>query len=180
MKATVKNFLIISLITISSISFTSCSKDGATEDIYLNEDQTSAVNNATGNTTTYTYTSIENETINIVNTYRASIGLNSLTKISSISEQAATHTNYIIKKGKISHDNFNQRSNFLKNNIRAKSVGENVASGFSTAKSVLNGWLNSPTHRAIIEDPKYTHTGIAIKTDENGKKYFVQMFVVKK
>lgn len=178
MKATVKNFLIISLITISSISFTSCSKDGATEDIYLNEDQNSTVNNATGNTT-YTYTSIESETIKAVNTYRASIGLNSLTKISSISEQAATHTNYIIKEGKISHDNFNQRSKSLKNNIHAKSVGENVASGFSTAKSVLNAWLNSPTHRAIIEDAKYTHTGIAIKTDENGKKYFVQMFVVK-
>lgn len=179
MTTTVKNFLIYSIIAISFISFTSCSNDDTTEDIYLNEDTNSSSNSSNGGSTTYNYTSIETETLAVINDYRVSIGLNSLVKIALISSQAETHTDYIIEQGKISHDNFTTRANYLIKNLPAKSVGENVASGFSTAKSVVNGWLNSPTHKAIIVNSKYTHTGISIKTDENGKKYFVQLFIIK-
>ncbi|MBL4746134.1 MAG: CAP domain-containing protein [Flavobacteriaceae bacterium] len=177
MRISVKNLVIISLL-ISTISFTSCSKDDASDDIYLNEDQ-AATTSVNKNTVTYNYSNIEKETLEVINTYRESIGLNSLVTIDLISTQAETHTDYIVKEGKISHDKFNTRANFLIKNLPAKSIGENVASGFSSAKSVVNAWLNSPTHKAIIENDNYTHTGISIKTDENGKKYFVQLFAVR-
>ena len=183
MKISVKNLVIISLL-ISAFSFTSCSKDDSSDDFYSNEgsSENTYSNNSketNGGKVTYSYTNLETKTMEVINNYRESIGLNRLSKIDLISTQAETHTDYIITKGKISHDNFNSRANYLRKKLPAKSVGENVASGFSSAKAVVNAWLNSPTHRAIIEDSKYTHTGISIKSDANGKKYFVQVFIVK-
>lgn len=42
---------------------------------------------------------------------------------------------------------------------------------FKTSEDVIKAWMNSPTHRANILDPKYTETGLAV----NGK-YEVEMF----
>lgn len=44
---------------------------------------------------------------------------------------------------------------------RYKDVGENLANGFSTAGSTMQAWMNSPIHKANIEDPRYTRIGIA-------------------
>jgi len=179
MKTIANNILIISLTAFILISFASCSKEDSTTDVYLNEDNESELEDTDTGRTTYNYTKIETETLDVINTYRLSIGLEALSKMDKISLEAEKHTDYIVKEGKISHDNFSTRSTYLIKNTEIKSVGENVAAGFSSAKSVVNGWLNSPTHRAIIEDSKYTHTGISIKTDADGKKYFVQLFGVK-
>lgn len=178
MKTIGTNFLIISLTAFILISFTSCSSDDDTN-VYFSDDKTSGANDNSGNSTTYSYTKVEMETLDVINSYRESIGIGALSKINDMSLQAEKHTDYIIEAGKISHDNFTDRANYLIKNVPVKAVGENVASGFSSARSVVNAWLNSPTHRAIIEDSKYTHTGISIKTDVNGKKYFVQLFAVK-
>lgn len=39
-------------------------------------------------------------------------------------------------------------------------TGEIIASGADTATTALSLWLNSPPHRAIMLDPKYTMVGI--------------------
>ena len=36
-------------------------------------------------------------------------------------------------------------------------LGENIAMGYSSAQSVMNGWMNSPGHRANILNPDFTH-----------------------
>ena len=59
----------------------------------------------------------------------------------------------------------------------AKSVGENVAYGYKTAEEVVNAWLNSPKHRALIESKNYTHFGISTEASETGSNYFTQMFI---
>jgi hypothetical protein len=38
--------------------------------------------------------------------------------------------------------------------------GEDIASGFTTAQAVLDGWLSSPEHRANIEAPQFRATGV--------------------
>ena len=38
-------------------------------------------------------------------------------------------------------------------------IGENIAAGQSAAEAVLRSWLDSPGHRANLEDPKWTHMG---------------------
>ncbi|MCX7702598.1 MAG: CAP domain-containing protein [Planctomycetota bacterium] len=39
-------------------------------------------------------------------------------------------------------------------------VGENIAHGYRDAASVMNGWMNSPGHRANILNRNYTHIGV--------------------
>lgn len=50
-------------------------------------------------------------------------------------------------------------------------VGENIAGGFSSAKNVVDCWMNSPGHRANILNKNFTHLGV-------GKSgvYWVQLF----
>lgn len=58
-------------------------------------------------------------------------------------------------------------------------AGENLASGFTTTKGVMKGWMNSPTHKANIMGAQYEEIGVAFaKAEKNGKTvwYVVQMF----
>ncbi len=55
-------------------------------------------------------------------------------------------------------------------------VGENIAYGFPTVDDVMNAWMNSPGHRANLLHREFTHVGIGIKRDANGRKYWVQNF----
>lgn len=125
------------------------------------------------------YSPIETEILILINDYRANKGLQYLKTLNLISTVAETHSNYMIKMGKASHDNFPERQKKLVNYAKAKTVGENVAFGHSAAKSVFNAWLNSESHKKIIENSEYTHFGISTKTDNLGRNYFTQIFIKK-
>ena len=53
--------------------------------------------------------------------------------------------------------------------------GENIAAGYITAKSVVNGWMNSSGHRANILKESYTTIGIGVAIVD-GQYYWVQCF----
>ena len=119
-----------------------------------------------------------NEVLVLVNKHRTSIGLEELAvDRSTASALAVDHTFYMIEQDRISHDNFNERRDALKDS-GANIVAENVAAGYESAEGVVNAWLNSPAHRAVIEGP-YTHAGFGIITDERGRYYFTQLFYQK-
>lgn len=122
---------------------------------------------------------LELEILDLVNQHRASLGLNQLEQLNIVSNVADTHTDYMIENDQVSHDNFNERVALLTTNANAKSVGENVAFGFSSAQGVFNGWLNSDGHRAVMEDPDYSHFGISIEKNASGRNYFTQIFIEK-
>ncbi len=121
-------------------------------------------------------TQVSSEILNLVNDHRASLGL-ILLKIDSqyASAFAVDHTEYMIEKEQINHDNFGYRSEGIKYHDNAETVGENVAYGYQTAEAVVNAWLNSPGHRAIIEG-NFTHTGFGIMKSEKGRSYYTQLF----
>lgn len=58
--------------------------------------------------------------------------------------------------------------------ICSKMRGENIAAGYSSASSVMNGWMNSSGHRANILG-NYTTIGIGCYT-QGGVMYWVQCF----
>ena len=128
---------------------------------------------------TYSYTELESEILQLVNNYRENLGLNTLERLDVISNVALTHTNYMISIEEVNHDNFLTRQRNLAENARAKSVGENVAYGFNSAQGVVNAWIDSDSHREIIEDPTYTHFGISTDSNLNGRNYFTQIFIEK-
>jgi len=123
------------------------------------------------------YTPMEYEILDLINDYRNSIGLSNLNTINLISEQAIKHTNYMINEGEASHDNFSLRHQALVQIIAAKTVGENVAYGYSSAESVVNAWIKSDAHRKNMENSEFTDFGISIIQDENGRNYFTHIFV---
>jgi hypothetical protein len=55
----------------------------------------------------------------------------------------------------------------------ASKVGEVVAGDFETPISVINGWLQSPGHKATILDPEFTQFGCAMAEDTRGRKCWV-------
>ncbi|MBP3414695.1 MAG: CAP domain-containing protein [Clostridia bacterium] len=59
------------------------------------------------------------------------------------------------------------------NDVKYLSCGENLAEGQYTAEQVVYDWLNSPTHREIILDSKFTHASIICGSDQDGKGYWV-------
>ena len=167
MKTSALNLLFV--VILSAILF-SCSKED--DGIYYNENS-EAFNKAA------TYSVIDLEIMTLVNEYRQSKGLNTLSKLDVISNVAEGHTSYMVETGAVNHNNFNERAQNLMDNAGAKSVGENVAYGYNTAQGVVNGWLNSETHRKIIESTSYTHFGISTESDAEGRNYFTQMFIKK-
>ena len=53
--------------------------------------------------------------------------------------------------------------------------GENLAYGYNSAEEVIEGWMNSPTHRENILYPTFTKMSISIYVD-NGTYYWAQEF----
>ncbi|MBT8255964.1 MAG: CAP domain-containing protein [Bacteroidia bacterium] len=115
------------------------------------------------------------EILTLVNEYRTSIGLSALKRDQQYaSAYAVDHTQYMIDISKINHDNFGVRSKALKDR-GAQSVGENVAMGYTKAENLVNAWLNSPSHRGVIEG-NYTHSGFGVIQNDRGIYYFTQLF----
>jgi len=40
-------------------------------------------------------------------------------------------------------------------------TGEDLAAGYTSAREVLNGWINSPTHYAVLTNPAYRAIGVS-------------------
>lgn len=57
-------------------------------------------------------------------------------------------------------------------------MGENIAAGKTTAKEIVDGWMNSAGHRANILNPNYKYLGVGFYFDTNStyKYYWVQDF----
>ncbi|MEZ4857537.1 MAG: CAP domain-containing protein [Flavobacteriaceae bacterium] len=115
------------------------------------------------------------EILNLINNYRLSIGLSKIkVDYQLASAYAVSHTKYMIEKNELNHDNFQIRSKGMINS-GALLVSENVAFGYNNPESVVNAWINSPSHKSVIEG-NYTHSGFGILKDTNGKYYFTQLF----
>jgi uncharacterized protein YkwD len=124
----------------------------------------------------YSYNSIELETMDLINKHRVSVGLNPLEKINHMSYKSEEHDNYMIANNVVNHNDFVARSENIIKILGAKTVSENIAYNFNTPQSVLDAWLASPSHKANIEGD-HTHFGIAIKENPaTGKKYYTNIF----
>lgn len=163
--------LMTSLLAMVVLSTVSCSKDDGVEPVQETADVIIDINLA--QETDWVFA---NQILDEVNAHRASQGLAELKRDRQYASAYATdHTKYMIEKDRISHDNFGIRSNGLKRTEGAESVGENVAYGFTDAKALVNAWLNSPSHRQVMEG-NYTHSGFGVMQNHQGSYYFTQLF----
>jgi uncharacterized protein YkwD len=168
MKNVIHSLVVLFMISITTIS---CTKDA--DDVPVNPETTTTTPTTTTNPN---YSEIELEIVKLINEHRVSVGLKDLKINDFMSNQARNHNEYMIKKGDISHDNFDTRYAVITKELGSGYMGENVAKQQKTAKEVFGAWLNSKGHKENIEGDKYTTTGIAVTADANGALYFTNIF----
>ncbi|WP_339625705.1 CAP domain-containing protein [uncultured Maribacter sp.] len=118
---------------------------------------------------------IEQDLLDIVNEHRSTLNTNVLEFSDIAYKYANIHTDYMIAKGSISHDNFSSRATNINSEVEVEMVAENVAKDYQSAKDAFQGWYNSGSHKKTMEGD-FTHTGISVKKDEQGNYYFTQLF----
>lgn len=121
---------------------------------------------------------IETQILELINNHRLGLGLNPLGQMDIIKSQAYSHTEYMVVNNEVNHDNFFERSNYLKANAGAKFVSENVAYGYTQAESVVNAWLKSDSHRENIEGD-FTNFDVSAEQNTEGDWYYTNIFIKK-
>ena len=115
------------------------------------------------------------QVIALVNSYRKQNGLDPLQKNELLTSAATIRSKELAQL--FSHTRPDGTSCFtaISSSYDYRSLGENIAAGYSSADSVMNGWMNSPGHRANILDSDFTDIGVAVY-EYKGYKYWVQVF----
>lgn len=158
---------ILFALIFSTLTLTSCSSDSESVTPTVTESQKS-----------YSHDSTELELLDLINTYRVDNNLNALQIIEHISYKSGEHNDYMIATNTVNHNGFTERKTNLQQVLGAYRVGENVAFGFSSPQAAMNAWIASAGHKANLEGD-YTHYGISIRIDNDGRKYYTNMFIKK-
>lgn len=119
--------------------------------------------------------SVEQEILVMVNDYRTSLGYSDLNFSKVAYEYANEHTDYMIAKGTINHDNFSARASRISSEVNASIVAENVAKDYASAQKAFDEWMASAGHRKNIEG-NFSHTAVSVKKDKAGNFYYTQLF----
>ena len=61
--------------------------------------------------------------------------------------------------------------------VSYRSSGENIAWGQKTPEQVMQGWMNSPGHRANILNANFTAIGVGYYRSPAGVNYWTQLFI---
>lgn len=123
-----------------------------------------------------TYTDLINEVYEITNNYRSLVGIPSLTLDSSLVEAASIRAKEL--SDSFSHTRPNGSSCFTvlsELGISYGTAGENIAAGYSSSQSVMEGWRSSSGHYQNIISSKFKKIGIGVNIINN-QYYWVQIF----
>lgn len=122
--------------------------------------------------------SIEREVARLVNLERQKAGLAPLTfseelaRVARIKSQDMADKNYFSHTSPTYGDPFQMMRSF---GIKFGYAGENIAKGYRSAESVMNGWMNSSGHRANILNPNFNKIGVGY-VEARGTTYWTQLF----
>lgn len=119
----------------------------------------------------------ELEVVRLINEIRTQYGLGQLTVNTELSRVARIKSKDMREKGYFSHTSPTYGSPFdmmKRFGIRYRTAGENIAMGYRTPQSVVNGWMNSPGHRANILNGNFKEIGMGYVESGN---YWTQMFI---
>ena len=123
-----------------------------------------------------TYTDLINEVYEITNNYRSLVGVSSLTLDSSLVEAASIRAKEL--SDSFSHTRPKGSSCFTvlsELGISYGTAGENIAAGYSSSQSVMEGWRSSSGHYQTIISSKFKKIGIGVNI-VNNQYYWVQIF----
>ncbi|RZM74421.1 CAP domain-containing protein [Leptolyngbya iicbica] len=125
------------------------------------------------------------EIINLTNQHRAQLGLSALSVDIDLEEAAQYHSDNMANLDFFDHQNLDGKrpaDRAQDFGYETRSVGENIAWGYTTPQAVFTGWLNSSGHRANIENATWNEIGVGYYYLANdpgnytGRHYWTQKF----
>ncbi len=122
---------------------------------------------------------VVSDVIRLVNAERKKAGCGSLAGESRLHAAAQKHSDRQAKQNSMSHQLPGEASmgdRVTAEGYRWGGVAENVAAGYTTPASVMDGWMNSSGHKANILNCGYKHIGVGVKKSSQGTLYWTQVF----
>jgi uncharacterized protein YkwD len=107
------------------------------------------------------------QVVALVNDVRAGVGCQPLTVDDQLTAAAQLHAEDMAARDYMEH--VNPEGQDPQDRAAAQGftdpVGENIAMGYPTPEAVMDGWMNSPGHRANIENCDYGTIGVGVDSD---------------
>ncbi|NGO43734.1 CAP domain-containing protein [Streptomyces ureilyticus] len=119
------------------------------------------------------------DVIALTNAERASAGLPPLAPDPLLTMAAQAHSADMVARAFYSHtspDGSEPWHRAAAAGSTRRTIGENIACGQRSPSEVVQGWMNSPGHRANILKPAFTHIGIGFAGGGAAGTYWTQLF----
>ncbi|MFV8185206.1 CAP domain-containing protein [Streptomyces sp. AF1B] len=119
------------------------------------------------------------EVTELTNRERARAGLPPLTTDALLTTAAQAHSADMVTRVFYSHtspDGSQPWDRAAAAGSHRRTIGENIACGQRSPAEVVDGWMNSPGHRANILKPDFTHIGIGLAGGGPAGTYWTQLF----
>lgn len=123
----------------------------------------------------------EQKVVDLTNQERTKAGLqplkadnSTLSKMARAKSQDMSDKNYFDHQSPTYGSPFDMMKKF---GISYKTAGENIAAGQKTPEEVVQGWMNSPGHRANILNASFTTIGVGYVQGGSYGSYWTQEFI---
>jgi len=118
------------------------------------------------------------EVLRLINIERRRYGLVEFTTTDEHLEAADIRAQELTEKYSHTRPNGTSCSTVLKEcGIKYSAMGENIAAGYVSPQSVVNGWMSSEGHRNNILNARYKRIGIGFAETRGGyRQYWAQLF----
>lgn len=119
------------------------------------------------------------EVVALTNTERASAGLPPLADDRLLCAAAQGHSADMVARdfyAHISPEGSRPWDRAAAAGCAHRGIGENIACGQRSPAEVVQGWMDSPGHRANILDPGFTHIGVGFAGGGRAGTYWTQLF----
>ncbi|MFJ3670980.1 CAP domain-containing protein [Streptomyces sp. NPDC090106] len=119
------------------------------------------------------------DVVGLTNRERSRHGLPPLAPDPRLTDAAQAHSADMVARAFYSHtspDGTQPWDRAAAAGAHRRSIGENIACGQRSAAEVVEGWMNSPGHRANILKPDFTHIGVGFAGGGAAGTYWTQLF----
>lgn len=118
---------------------------------------------------------VARQVIVLVNQERGKQGLPALRENAQLMDSASVRSQELVTK--FAHERPNGEQGYqLAFRAGFNTVGENIAYGYLSAEQVMEGWMNSPGHRANILNTGFSEIGVGCYRGSDGRLYWTQLF----
>jgi uncharacterized protein YkwD len=117
----------------------------------------------------------------LTNRERVRASLTPVRRNAELARAAQLQAEQMAAAGKLAHELPGSRFPTLASRLKLvgyqyRSVGENVAEGYTSGAALMAGWMTSAPHRANILSARFTETGVGMARSKTGRTYTAQVF----